>query len=162
MRFLLGFWRGWLSVYGDGMMVEITENKRPEIERDPSDPTREYIPLPGGWEVQTKGAGSTYRLLYKPSGQRKSILSADISETQTFVTRMAKDIFNETQYRDDKIEGLECDLDSALDVLWRRGDDGARDWISMNYRPWLMRRGLTPTASIPPRSKSSDQAPQAK
>lgn len=27
-----------------------------EIERDPDDHSREYIPLPGGWEVQTKGA----------------------------------------------------------------------------------------------------------
>jgi len=34
----------------------------------------------------------------------------------------------------DKIDGLEADLDSALDVLWRRGDDGAREWIRMNYR----------------------------
>lgn len=31
------------------------------IERDESY-DRTYIPLPGGWEVQTKGRGSTFRL----------------------------------------------------------------------------------------------------
>ena len=34
---------------------------------------------------------------------------------------------------DGKIYGLEADLDSALDILWRRGDDGARQWVTMNY-----------------------------
>ena len=40
-----------------------------EIERDETI-AREYIPLPGGWEVQTKGGGSTLRLLDKKSGER--------------------------------------------------------------------------------------------
>ena len=33
----------------------------------------------------------------------------------------------------DKIDGLKADLDSALDVLWRRGDDEAREWARLNY-----------------------------
>ena len=33
----------------------------------------------------------------------------------------------------DKIDGLKADLDSALDVLWRRGDDEARVWVRLNY-----------------------------
>ncbi|TGP27968.1 hypothetical protein EN814_09815 [Mesorhizobium sp. M2D.F.Ca.ET.171.01.1.1] len=30
----------------------------------------------------------------------------------------------------DKIEGLEADLDSAVEVAWKRG---ATDWVRMNY-----------------------------
>lgn len=33
---------------------------------------REYIPLPGGWEVQTKGGGSTFRIC-DPTGERLAI-----------------------------------------------------------------------------------------
>lgn len=38
-----------------------------------------------------------------------------------------------TDPRDDKIDGLESDLSSAIDVLWRHGDDEARTWIKLNY-----------------------------
>lgn len=38
------------------------------IERDEGF-DRTYIPLPGGWEVQTKGRGSTFRIL-APDGFR--------------------------------------------------------------------------------------------
>lgn len=62
------------------------------IETDPLDSSREYIPLPGGWEVQTKGAGSTYRLLDKKTGERHAILSADWTRTQEFFTRFAKEV----------------------------------------------------------------------
>ena len=34
---------------------------------------------------------------------------------------------------EDKIDGLESELSSAVDVLFRRGDDEAREWIRMNY-----------------------------
>ena len=34
---------------------------------------------------------------------------------------------------EDKIDGLESDLSSAVDVLFRRGDDEAREWVRMNY-----------------------------
>jgi DNA repair exonuclease SbcCD ATPase subunit len=60
-----------------------------EIERDGS---REYIPLPGGWEIQTKGNGSSYRLLDKKSDERHNILSADALFIHDFVTRMAKEV----------------------------------------------------------------------
>ncbi len=30
----------------------------------------------------------------------------------------------------DKIEGLDADLDSAIEVAWKRG---ATDWVRMNY-----------------------------
>ena len=39
----------------------------------------------------------------------------------------------EPGYWQDKAEGLEADLDSALDIIFRRGDQGAREWLAMNY-----------------------------
>ena len=62
------------------------------IDRDDADPTREYIPLPCGWEIQTKGRGSSYRLLDRKTGERFSICSADATFIHDFVTRMAREI----------------------------------------------------------------------
>lgn len=39
------------------------------IDRD-EDMDRTYIPLPGGWEVQTKGKGSSFRLCNTATGDR--------------------------------------------------------------------------------------------
>ncbi|MET3892817.1 hypothetical protein ABIE41_003893 [Bosea sp. OAE506] len=65
------------------------------IEHDPDDHSREYIPLPGGWEVQTKGRGSSYRLLDKKTGERHAIISgADWRGVQDFFTRFAREVFN--------------------------------------------------------------------
>lgn len=50
--------------------------------------------------------------------------------------RQAALIARQQQYeeeRGDKIDGLSSDLDSALDVLFRRGDDEAREWLRLNY-----------------------------
>jgi hypothetical protein len=73
-----------MSAIEDGAMQNIGA-----IERDGS---REYIPLPGGWEIQTKGTGSSYRLLDKKSDERHNILSADAPFIYDFVTRMAKEV----------------------------------------------------------------------
>lgn len=62
------------------------------IEQDDEDPSREYIPLPGGWEVQTKGRGSSYRLCDTKTGERHIILCADADLVHDFITRMAKEI----------------------------------------------------------------------
>lgn len=64
----------------------------PPIEVDPDMPSREYIPLPGGWEVQTKGRGSSYRLLDRKTGERHLILCNDGNFIHDFVTRMAKEV----------------------------------------------------------------------
>jgi len=69
------------------------------IENDKDDPTREYIPLPGGWEIQTKGKGSSYRLLDKKTGERHLILAGDAPFVQEFITRMAKEINASAQVR---------------------------------------------------------------
>jgi hypothetical protein len=34
---------------------------------------------------------------------------------------------------EDKIDGLESDLSSAVDVLFWHGDDEAREWVRLNY-----------------------------
>jgi hypothetical protein len=64
------------------------------IEHDPHDHSREYIPLPGGWEIQTKGAGSSYRLLDKKTSERHLILTGkDWMGLQAFFTRFAREVF---------------------------------------------------------------------
>lgn len=51
--------------------------------------SRHYIPIPGGWEVQTKGSGSTFRIV-DPYGRRIAIPDAPcLHET---IERMARDI----------------------------------------------------------------------
>lgn len=62
------------------------------IEGDDLDPTRQYIPLPGGWEVQTRGSGSSYRLLDRKTGERRPILGSDPDFVQAFVTCMALEV----------------------------------------------------------------------
>lgn len=49
---------------------------------------RDYIPLPGGWEVQTQGFGSTFRLC-SPSGDRIAITDGRVQEE---LQKMALDI----------------------------------------------------------------------
>jgi hypothetical protein len=50
---------------------------------------RDYIPLPGGWEVQTQGKGSTFRILDRNTGERLPIVGDGVAE---HLTKMAHDI----------------------------------------------------------------------
>lgn len=50
---------------------------------------RHYIPMPGGWEVQTKGKGSSFRLC-DAEGDRLNI--PDSPYLHETLTRMARDI----------------------------------------------------------------------
>jgi hypothetical protein len=45
----------------------------PPIEANKTYTDRFYIPLPGGWEIQTKGGGSSFRICDTKSGQRLPI-----------------------------------------------------------------------------------------
>ena len=58
------------------------------IERDETY-DREYIPMPGGWEVQTKGHGSTFRLC-DPKGERLAIPDSPYLHEE--LTQMARDV----------------------------------------------------------------------
>ena len=50
---------------------------------------RTYIPLPGGWEVQTKGKGSTFRIC-DPDGRRLAI--PDSPYLHETLERMAREV----------------------------------------------------------------------
>lgn len=58
------------------------------IEHD-RDFDRWYIPLPGGWEVQTKGSGSTFRIC-DPKGHRLSVPESPYLHGE--IEQMARDI----------------------------------------------------------------------
>jgi hypothetical protein len=60
----------------------------PPIERDEAY-DRTYIPLPGGWEVQTKGKGSTFRICDTKSGDRWPVLE---SHLHAYLERMAREV----------------------------------------------------------------------
>lgn len=62
-----------------------------DIETDPTDPTRAYIPLPGGWEIQTKGKGSSFRLCNTKTGDRFPILDGD-RIGQSFMEKMGREV----------------------------------------------------------------------
>lgn len=44
------------------------------------DMDRHYIPLPGGWEIQTKGKGSTFRIAHAGSGRRWMVLDDQLHD----------------------------------------------------------------------------------
>ena len=58
------------------------------IERD-EDMDRTYIPLPGGWEIQTKGNGSSFRIADTKRDNRYAVFDTTIHEA---LVQMAHDI----------------------------------------------------------------------
>lgn len=62
----------------------------PAIERD-EQMDRDYIPLPGGWELQTKGNGSTLRLCDTKAGERHPLL-VGAEHVSEFVERMGREV----------------------------------------------------------------------
>lgn len=64
-------------------------DKLPPIEHDDIHKTRAYVPLPGGWEIQTKGTGSTFRILDRNTGNRRPVLDDDLHDV---LEKMARDV----------------------------------------------------------------------
>lgn len=62
----------------------------PPIDYD-RDMDRTYIPLPGGWEIQTKGKGSTFRIAHIPSRTRWMVLADELHEP---LEALARDMRN--------------------------------------------------------------------
>lgn len=75
-----------------------------------------------------------------------------VLDLRTAVTRLRQRI-SELEYRERsrecvggktqehwRVKGLEADLNSALDVLWRRGDPGSRYWVRWNYPAFAAHR----------------------
>jgi len=50
---------------------------------------RHYLPLPNGWEVQTKGNGSTFRIAHVPTTARYIVMDENLHEP---LTDLAKDV----------------------------------------------------------------------
>jgi hypothetical protein len=87
-----------------------------EIERE-AGYDRDYIPMPGGWEVQTKGRGSTFRLC-DPNGDRLPI--PDSPYLHETLTRMARDVnaaARATTQPDAKPPLLDLDADEPSDAM---------------------------------------------
>lgn len=64
------------------------EAELPPIERDEAF-DRDYIPLPGGWEVQTRGRGSTFRICDTKSGERVPVVETML---HPWLERMAREV----------------------------------------------------------------------
>lgn len=69
------------------------EPERARIDHDES-MNRDYIPLPAGWELQTKGKGSSLRLLDKKAGERYCLPLPDFMIE--FVERMGREVYEAT------------------------------------------------------------------
>lgn len=112
----------------------------PPIERD-EDMDRTYIPLPGGWEIQTKGRGSAFRLLDTKTGERHAIgghrYAHEILERMALEIRAAFEAGQARAYRFYNCAGCgetaapEPDGFCSVECLIRPGrlsdDDGGND-----------------------------------
>lgn len=78
----------------------------PPIERD-EQMDRTYIPLPGGWEIQTKGTGSTFRIAHVPASSRWMVLADELHEPLEAMARDSRKLIE--QYAE-RIRHLEREL----------------------------------------------------
>lgn len=70
-------------------LIALAENLSSRgVERDES-MDRTYIPLPGGWEVQTQGKGSSFRICNTESGHRWIVTDKHLHPV---LEEMARDI----------------------------------------------------------------------
>jgi len=83
-------WEGYQAAHAESTArIAELEQRLPPIERD-EDMDRTYIPLPAGWEIQTKGKGSTFRIAKTDdSGERWPVLEEKLHEP---LERMAREI----------------------------------------------------------------------
>jgi len=58
----------WIHEFARAIEAEVM-GPLPPIERDEG-MDRTYIPMPGGWEIQTKGKGSSFRICNTKTGKR--------------------------------------------------------------------------------------------
>lgn len=55
---------------------------------------RTYIPLPGGWEIQTKGTGSSFRIAHAQSRQRWIVMDDRLHEPLEAMARDVRNAYN--------------------------------------------------------------------
>lgn len=98
------------------------EGELPAVEHDKSH-DRYFIPLPGGWEVQTKGKGSTFRIAHD-SGRRWMVLDEQLHEPLTamaYVVRQAisadrasRQVANKAGVEENPLVTVSRDVDGSL------------------------------------------------
>jgi hypothetical protein len=83
-----GYHNSWdIDLIVNAVLKEAQQEALPPIERD-EEMDRTYIPIAGGWEIQTKGKGSSFRICNVKTHER--MLVAD-EYLQGWLTRMALD-----------------------------------------------------------------------
>lgn len=65
--------------------------------------------------------------------EEKARWVVEMSADGSLVNNIAALLRQEVREREYDYDGLEADLAAVLDVLWRRGDEGGRDFIRRNY-----------------------------
>lgn len=99
----------------------------PPIDRD-EDMDRTYIPMPGGWEVQTKGKGSTFRLCDTKSGDRWPILDSHLHEA---LERMAREVrsalASAPHAREPLTEAVAAERERCAMVVWMTLQEATAD-----------------------------------
>jgi hypothetical protein len=71
------------------------------------DMDRTYIPLPAGWEIQTKGKGSTFRIAHAQQGTRWIVMDDRLHEP---LEGLARDVRNALAAKDQEIADLRAQL----------------------------------------------------
>lgn len=107
-----------LIVYKKAVVQKITN--APTVKREgwvsvpidhDADMNRFYIPLPAGWEVQTKGSGSSFRICDTKTHERVHVLDERL---QPVIEQMAREIHNACNLDSIRLDWLQVNFDSAL------------------------------------------------
>lgn len=87
------------------------------VERD-EDMGRTYYPLPGGWEVQTKGRGSTFRICDTKTGERCAVID---SSPDTMVHHAIEQIAVEARAEIERLQAALKDIDTTAEFFVQDG-----------------------------------------
>lgn len=108
-----------------------TKPPLPPIERN-EQMDRTYIPLPGGWEVQTQGKGSSFRICDTKTGARWIVVDKNI---HAVLEKMARDVHEAAACATSESErfnraraALVALLESYERSLYPSWEKGAPDW----------------------------------
>lgn len=116
----------------------------PPIERD-EHMDRTYIPLPGGWEVQTKGKGSTFRLCDTKSGDRWPVLEERLHEA---LERMAREVRAALAQRQQVPEGWKLVPVEPTIGMCIAGDQARHNVSDLTRTPAVYRAMLSAAPSL--------------
>jgi len=101
----------------------------PPIEYD-QDMQRTYLPLPGGWEIQTKGKGSSFRIANAKPGYRWIVMDDQLHEVLEAMARDVRNAFNAA--RQSAPEGAPVGMDDPY--AYEESDGDTSDLV---YAAWF-------------------------